>query len=388
VDVILGKSCRSCHGTTTAYGAPMPLVTYGDLTAPWKGGKVYQYVQQRVHSATSPMPPAPNPPLDAQALATIDAWAVAGAPPGTAACSNSGGGDGGGASTADPQPLPCTPDQTLRPASPGSISQSMSDLYYCYGVDIPVTSDRHVIAVTPHVDNKAILHHLLLFQSDSPVSPDATECNNLAAITKYRLYGGWAPGGGNIILPDAAGYRETASTHWVVQVHLNNTKGLPTQNDSSGFDLCTTDKLRPNDAEVMAFGTFGIYLPPRSTVDYGCNWTAQAGELHIFGMWPHMHKLGKSMSGSILRNGTEIPLVNVPSFDFSGQGNYPVSVDVQSGDVIQSHCVFDNTTDQTVTFGENTGNEMCFDFAFYYPKITSPRWAWTTPSLRSSCQTQ
>jgi hypothetical protein len=328
------------------------------------------------------MPPAPNPPLDASELATIDQWVAAGAPPGKTACDRDGG-----ASSNGPPPLPCTPDQYLRPSQPGSIAQTATDEYYCYGVDVPVTSDRHVIAIGPHVDNKAVLHHILVFQSDAPLSPEPAPCD-LGAFIRYRLYGGWAPGYGNIILPNAAGFRESGTTHWAVQVHLSNTKGLPTQTDSSGMDLCTTDHLRPNDAEMMAFSTQNISVAPRATVDYGCNSLILASGIHIFGMSPHMHRLGKSMRTSVLRGGTEIPLANVTSWDFNAQAYYPVNVDLQVGDTIQNHCVFDNTTDQTVTFGEDTGNEMCFDFATYYPKITIPGWSWALPALTSTCQTQ
>jgi len=37
------------------------------------------------------------------------------------------------------------------------------------------------------------------------------------------------------------------------------------------------------------------------------------------------------------------------------------------GDTVITTCIYDNTTDRAVTFGENTQNEMCFNFATYYP---------------------
>ena len=40
---------------------------------------------------------------------------------------------------------------------------------------------------------------------------------------------------------------------------------------------------------------------------------------------------------------------------------------VESGDKVITTCTFDNDTDQTITFGENTGNEMCFNFAIVEP---------------------
>src|SRR5262249_39847636 len=162
-------------------------------------------------------------------LAAIDAWIAGGAKPGTEAC----GGDGSGTRN-DPPPLPCTPDQTLRPKTPGTIAQDVTDQYLCYGVDINVTSARHVIATAPHLDNKAILHHLLLFQTDKAESPNPTPCNAGGSVG-WRLFGGWAPGGGNVILPPEAGVRESGTTHWVVQVHYNNAKALANQSDSSGF---------------------------------------------------------------------------------------------------------------------------------------------------------
>ncbi len=46
------------------------------------------------------------------------------------------------------------------------------------------------------------------------------------------------------------------TTHWILQVHYNDASGKNVgQTDNSGYDLCTTDKLRPNDAAVMAPGT-------------------------------------------------------------------------------------------------------------------------------------
>jgi len=198
---------------------------------------------------------------------------------------------------------------------------------------------------------------------------------------------GWAPGGGNFEFPPEAGYPEEGTTHYVVQIHYNNVRHVSGQTDASGFDFCTTDKLRPNDAEIMAFGSVNFQIPPRASRDLACDWSVPAisGTRHVFSMWPHMHKLGKAMSSTIVRNGAETPLVEAKAFDFNSQTSYPTNLDIEAGDTIRTHCVWNNTTDQTVAFGENTGDEMCFDFAFYYPKVTTPLWSWTTPSLTAAC---
>jgi hypothetical protein len=57
-------------------------------------------------------------------------------------------------------------------------------------------------------------------------------------------------------------------------------------------------------------------------------------------------------------------------FNFEEQTTYPLRppLEIEMGDRITTQCTFDNDTNQTITFGENTGNEMCFNFALYEPR--------------------
>lgn len=383
VDAVLGAHCRSCHGAVTAYGAPESLVTYGDLTAPAKedpSKPVYALVQARVHASSNPMPPPPASPLSPGDLATLDAWVAAGAPaapPGTGAC----GADVDAGDGLTPSPLPCTPDTLIRPPAPYAVSSTLTDQYVCYGFDVTPSQKRHVIALGPHIDNKTVLHHLLLFQSSSAYSATPTPCQAFGS-TAWTLIGGWAPGGEPYVLPAEAGFPEEGTTHYIMQVHYNNAKALAGQEDSSGFDLCTTDQLRKNDADVLAVGSVNFSIPPRTTLDLSCTYTNGDGPIHVFEVTPHMHLLGESMVATDVTTST--PIVDKP-FSFQAQLGYPVAIDIANGDTINTHCVWANTTDQTVSFGENTGNEMCFGFLAYYPKITAPLWSWTTPSILASC---
>jgi hypothetical protein len=58
------------------------------------------------------------------------------------------------------------------------------------------------------------------------------------------------------------------------------------------------------------------------------------------------------------------------AFDFNEQGVYAFDtpLTINTGDTVVTTCTYDNDTNSTVTFGENTGNEMCFNFALFYPK--------------------
>jgi hypothetical protein len=56
-------------------------------------------------------------------------------------------------------------------------------------------------------------------------------------------------------------------------------------------------------------------------------------------------------------------------FMFGEQKSFKLDppVVVEAGDVINTSCFYTNKTNATIRFGENTGNEMCFNFALYYP---------------------
>jgi hypothetical protein len=384
VAAVLTPSCQGCHGSKPAFGASVPLVTWDDLHATPLDSQaaIYTKVGARIHDAANPMPPTPYPKLDAQSTATLDAWIAAGAPPG----------DGGtcAAMPAPPpkptvQPLPCTPDTQIRPAAPYAVSKDLTDQYVCYGFDVTTATKRHVVALGPRIDNTSVVHHLLLFQSPTSVSSTPAPCS-AGGSTQWRMVSGWAPGGQNMVLPKEAGFAESGTTHWVMQVHYNNARALDGQSDQSGFDLCTTDQLRANDADVMAFGSINFSIPPRATLTQTCDYTVPQGTpaLHLFSASPHMHTLGKAMTTTKM-GGAPQTIVTQPSFSFQTQLAYPTSVDLAAGDTVETACTWQNAGDTTVSFGENTSNEMCFDFVAYYPAITSPLFSWVTPSVLASC---
>jgi hypothetical protein len=385
VDGVLAGHCRTCHGSSPAFGAPMPLVTYADLWAPAHSNPqrhVYELVEQRIHDDAHPMPQPPNPRLGAADLATVDGWVGAGAPPGVACDGGAPGQDAGA-----PPPLPCTPDTHVAPASPWSMPASVGETYVCYGFEPSVTGKRHIVAMAPHIDNGAILHHVTLMEADSAVSPVPATCP-LSGSTSWRPVFGWAPGGSSFVLPPEAGFAEDTSTHLVVQLHYVNPLGQSHTSDASGFDLCTTDQLRPNDADVMAFGTEAISIPPNATVTETCDVQVPSygATTHLFAAFPHMHKLGTSIeTTAIPAGGGSVDLGAQPHWDFGAQGWIPISDVLAPGDVVETRCTWTNTTNQTVGFGASTSDEMCFSFTMYYPKITNPAWSWALPALYSVC---
>lgn len=393
VDKVLKTRCQTCHSAETKYGASAPLVTYADLTKTWSTGKkVYAMVKDRIHDAARPMPPQPNPVLDASEMGILDKWIDGGAKASSDVCTSEKANDG-------VKPLSCKTDTTLRPSAKFNLAPGGEiDQYVCYGVDINLAKKRHVTGFAPHVDNKKIVHHILLFQAPQAESPTPKPCSAFGSAS-WKLVAGWAPGGNNLEPPVEAGYpEEKGTTHWVLQVHYNNALNKTGEIDASGYDMCTTETLRPNDAGTIAFGSTRFTIPARSTTKLRCDYrlpnTFQ--NVKFFNASPHMHTRGVAMSTERIPNGNGTPekVFDMPAFNFENQANYPIKSAVQPNDVIRTRCAWKNAGDTNIGFGEGTGDEMCFDFIGYYPNIPDrtllglPIFTWITPSQSATCTTE
>ncbi|HSN99204.1 MAG TPA: hypothetical protein VLS89_13005, partial [Candidatus Nanopelagicales bacterium] len=156
-----------------------------------------------------------------------------------------------------------------------------------------------------------------------------------------------------------------------------------------GYQLCTTSELRPNDADIMAFGTTQISVPANGSQDVTCDLNIPAGisQLTTIAGMPHMHKLGRQISTIRVGSGgdPEVDLGTAEPWDFENQIWTFMETTLSPGDTIRTRCAWDNPTPQNVGFGEDTNDEMCFGFVMYYPKIEIPQWHWMLPSVTSSC---
>jgi len=121
----------------------------------------------------------------------------------------------------------------------------------------------------------------------------------------------------------------------------------------------------------VGLGSFAINVPPKSKdVDVTGTCTFAGDQpITLLSSSPHAHQTAHHMKFSLERASGEKIVLHDRDFSFEEQGMYelPEPLQVSKGDKLITTCTFDNDTDKTITFGENTGNEMCFNFALYYP---------------------
>jgi hypothetical protein len=158
-----------------------------------------------------------------------------------------------------------------------------------------------------------------------------------------------------------------------LDIHYNNVQGSATEKDASGVEICALKKanFRPKTATTTnALSSYLINIPARATnSDVTATCTHSGQPFRLLSVSPHAHKNAHHMKFTVKKaGGMEIVMHDMP-FNFEEQTTYPLNppVEIQAGDQIITTCTFSNDTDRTITFGENTGNEMCFNFALYEP---------------------
>jgi mono/diheme cytochrome c family protein len=86
VQSFLTERCQGCHGSQLANGAPMHLMTYGDLVAKNEDGiLIAQRALARIQNTSAQMPPLPQPSATPAQIAMFGAWITANLPSGECA---------------------------------------------------------------------------------------------------------------------------------------------------------------------------------------------------------------------------------------------------------------------------------------------------------------
>jgi mono/diheme cytochrome c family protein len=371
---VFQASCVSCHAQTPRFGAPMSLLTWADTqrAAPSDPSrKVWQLIGTRVHDTVRPMPPTR---LATGDLAVIDAWVAAGAP----SCTGPSCG-----TVTPPTPgtsrIPCTPSHTFSAHAPAgatggfTVAAAAGNVNKCFAFRSPFDATTQATAFGPRIDNASVLHHMILFATDTPQTDGAVFNCDGNMPRDARFVTGWAPGNEGTVLPADVGVELPTTSSWfILQVHYWNLQNAPAT-DASGLSMCTTPTPREHTAAITTLGSADIAIPPRAqdhAVTGNCTPTLTT-PVHIIGSGPHMHRLGTSLRTEIIRGGAaQSPpsmLVDVSNFTFDTQVTYPTDTLLMPGDSLRTTCRYRNTTAQTVYFGERTEDEMCFNFVLAWP---------------------
>jgi mono/diheme cytochrome c family protein len=356
--------CSACHGAELVGGAPFSLLDYDALLAADASGvRPVDRIGPALRGGA--MPPGASPQPSALERAVLAAWA---------SCStvdshdaDAGDSDAGtehhhdAGSLPDKGPLTVS-REPLMPSGPPPVSAEAitltldehpapidGDEYESRFFSAIVSEPRFIRYFEPVVDDARVVHHLTLRFSGSR--------------TGY-LYT-WGPGGSALEFPDG-GLRVTPEDTLHVEVHYHNGARIPGILDSSGVRLYV-DAPVGTEYGLANLASWDIYVPPHGTgsATERCD---VPEPVHVFAAWPHMHEVGEAVDHQIVHaDGSQESLIALTGWDFHSQRIYAVGVDLVAGDRLELECRYVNRTDQPVSAGPATTNEMCFDFLYVTP---------------------
>ncbi|HZT41070.1 MAG TPA: redoxin domain-containing protein [Chthonomonadaceae bacterium] len=382
---ILNANCVMCHrqGET----APFSLETYQEART-W-AAQIKDYTARRL------MPPWKAVPgygdfrdahfLTAKQIASLARWADAGAPLGNPK------------DLPAPPPFPSpngwklgTPDLVLSPSRPYHLAADGKDVYREYVLPVSYDEARYLRGVEFKPDNRAVVHHIILFFDPSGESAKLDGHDSQPGYTvpgdwisppgstwggQVIWVAGWAPGNTPSLLPEGTAFEIPAHASLVLQVHYHK-DGKP-EEDRSQVALYFAEKGKVD--KVMHVGaainaTFDL-KPGLAHQEVRASFTLPKGvDVHVWAAFPHMHMLGRQMKlWATLPNGTVKPLIWIQDWDFNWQESYryKTPLALPGGTRVELLAIYDNSErnprqpshpPKEVRWGEQTTDEMCIGF--------------------------
>jgi hypothetical protein len=268
-----------------------------------------------------------------------------------------------GSDDAAPPPLSPTARRGEFRADPAVLPGG--EAYVCYAFDIEGISGVHVGRVTWHPPaGTVLLHHASLWAASGLPDVGEVPCDPMPA--RVAALGIYTPGIQPIVLPDGAAIDLPEGTRrLLVMAHAIRASDGPAQPTYVDLELAPEPVLHSVNW-IDDFGPVPVLQPGDDVETVGTCKIARP--THIVSVWAHMHRQGSEFHGVVVRaGGAREPLVDVVPWSYDHQLMYPVDVQLEPGDAVETHCHWHNTTDHAVGPGPFSTDEMCNQGLLVWP---------------------
>ena len=172
-----------------------------------------------------------------------------------------------------------------------------------------------------------------------------------------------------LVLPPGVALKLSRGDFLNMGLHLYNVS----TDEITGTSAIEVVLMDPSAVEqetaLSPVGVFNVSIPPAQRHTQSGECTVQE-EQTVFAYLPHMHQLGAHFKATFVIGGEERVIHDAPYlFEEQFQFTLPEPLHLSPGDKIVTECTWDNPTMNTVTFGESSDDEMCFNGIYAYPKL-------------------
>jgi hypothetical protein len=382
---ILQKNCQSCHRPGEI--GPMPLLTFEQARPYARAIKLATQMKK--------MPPwfadssvqhySNDMSLSASDIATIGAWADAGAPEGNPADAPGPRQFGEGWNIVGPGKVP---DKIIQMPEAYQIPAKGTIEYTYIILPTGFTEDTWVTAAEIRPGNRALMHHAVLYlrtpgsqwlheyPKGVPFVPKPREGTEGRSSDGDRTtegtladewLAGYVPGSKPYALPENTAFLIKAGSDFVLQLHY-------TANGTASSDLTrigmNISKTAPSKRAFIALVNDARFKIPAGDPAYSAKaQVTLAVDSEILGAGPHMHLRGKAMDlQATYPDGTTETLFNVPRYDFNWQQMYEFGAGKKApkGTRLLVNATWDNSESNKfnpnpkmdVTWGDQSWEEM------------------------------
>jgi hypothetical protein len=248
------------------------------------------------------------------------------------------------------------------------------DEYRCFTMPTNITADSYVSAIDVHPGSRKEVHHVIAFLDSSGESQKLDDadpapgyrCFGGPGFSLPSVLGGWVPGARPYMLPEDVGYELPASARVVLQVHYH-VHGFEPEADRTQIGIYF-QKKKPAKLMTIVPLINQTFTIPALTNHYKVTAKFPIGlpfGTHLWFIAPHMHLLGRTMNVvATYADGKTECLVNIDNWDFNWQGMYRYSqpMVMPAGTRFSLEAFYDNPGTTSVSWGEETTDEMCIAF--------------------------
>jgi hypothetical protein len=215
--------------------------------------------------------------------------------------------------------------------------------------------------------NRSVVHHCLVFTGT------LQDILNLqGGLAGY--FAGYVPGLDQVPYPAGTGKRLRSSDYIVFQMHYTTTGQA--QMDQTQLGLYLAPQPPAAELKTGAASSTNIVIPPNTRGYYQQAIRLFPRNSVLYEFSPHMHYRGFNAKFTLIDSlGNREELLSVPSYFFNWQALYRFATpkQVAAGSTLLVEGTFDNTgynpfnpdPNQTVTFGEQTWDEMFIGYVNY-----------------------
>jgi len=267
------------------------------------------------------------------------------------------------------------------------------DDYRCFLVDPGLATTKYITGFDVKPGDARVVHHAVVFTpSDDGAVAQVADLDAADPGPGWSCFGGagvnasmalaWAPGVPATHFPKGTGLELPAGRKVVLQMHYNVQQG--THPDRTRIDLELAASVN-EVARIEALVDLNLSLPPK-LADVASGFpTVVDQKRRVYGAFPHLHLLGKSLKLEHTSGGTKSCALDIPRWDFHWQFFYFYAepLELMPGDLLTLECRYDTLSKNTQTnWGEGTSDEMCV--TLLYVTKTGPTCAHCGPQLEGN----